>query len=364
MQPLVYRHEAGLKERVCVDGLGTAMRVLLTGHLGYLGVEMTSRLLQQGHDVVGLDVDFFSECDFHAPPDHIETLNVDVRDVTPRDVEGFDAVIHLAALSNDPLSDLNPRLTYDINLDASVRLAVASKAAGVGRFLFASSCSLYGSGGDSALDEDAAFNPVTPYGESKVRVEQQVSPTADDWFSPVYLRNATAFGVSRRLRADIVVNNLVAHAVTSGKVMLQSDGTPWRPLVHVLDICHAFEQVLVAPRAAIHNQAFNVGRNGENYRVRDIANLVAEVVPDCAVAFATGASPDIRDYRVDFNKIEAELPGYAPQWTLRRGIEQLYEAYKDGGMTSASFEGPAYFRLRTIERLIDRGVLDPELRRS
>ena len=338
------------------------MRVLVTGHLGYIGVEMTSFLCDLGHEVVGLDTDLFAECDFLAAPDPVPTLGIDLRDVTPADLLGFDAVIHLAALSNDPLADLNPRLTYDINRDASIRLAHAAKAAGVGRFIFSSSCSLYGKGGDQELDERAVFNPVTPYGESKVQVERAVSQLADDNFSPVYLRNATAYGVSRRLRADIVVNNLVGHAVTSGKVMMQSDGSPWRPLVHVLDIAHAFAQVLVAPRDVVHNQAFNVGRVGENYRVRDVANLVADVVPGCSVSFADGAAADIRDYRVDFSKIERELPGYRPQWTVRRGIEQLWAAYSDGGMTSALFEGPKYFRIRTVKHLIERGELDIELR--
>ena len=237
------------------------MRVLVTGHLGYIGVELVSVLLASGHEVVGLDTGLFNECDFVSPPDPIETLDIDLRDVKPDDVRGFDAVAHLGALSNDPLGDINPQLTYDINLHASVRLAEAAKAAGVGRFLFSSSCSLYGAGGDLELDEHAAFYPVTAYGESKVRVEQQVSTLADEGFSPVYLRNATAYGVSRRLRADIVVNNLVGHAVTTGKVLLQSDGTPWRPLVHIRDIIAAFEACLTAPVEAIHNEAFNVGQD-------------------------------------------------------------------------------------------------------
>lgn len=337
------------------------MRVLITGHLGYLGVEMTTRMLALGHDVVGLDTDYYAGCDFLAPPDDVPGLRVDLRDVEPAHLDGFDAVAHLAALSNDPLGDLNPNLTYDINLDASVRLARAAKAAGVPRFLFSSSCSLYGAGGDGLLDEEAAFNPVTPYGESKVRVEQALADLADETFSPVYLRNATAFGLSRRLRADIVVNNLVGHAVTTGKVLLQSDGTPWRPLVHVFDISHAFEQALVAPREAIHNQAFNVGMTSENYRIRDIADAVAEVVPDCEVSFAEGASSDARDYRVDFTKIADQLPGYAPEWTLRRGIEQLYGGYADA-MTPERFSGPTFYRLRTIEERLDRQELDADLR--
>ena len=338
------------------------MRILVTGHLGYVGVEMSSFLRDLGHEVVGLDTDLFAECDFLAAPDPVPTLGVDLRDVTPDDLVGFDAVIHLAALSNDPLGDLNPLLTYGINRDASIRLARAAKAAGVRRFIFSSSCSLYGKGGAQMLDEQAPFNPVTPYGESKVQVELAVSQLADDDFSPVYLRNATAYGLSRRLREDIVVNNLVGHAVTSGKVMMQSDGSPWRPLVHVLDIAHAFAQVLVAPRQLVHNQAFNVGRVGENYRIRDVANLVADIVPNCAVSFAADAAPDIRDYRVDFGKIERELPGYRPKWTVRQGIEQLWAAFANGGMTPDLFEGPKYFRLRTVKQLIDRGDLSLELR--
>jgi nucleoside-diphosphate-sugar epimerase len=340
------------------------MKVLVTGHLGYIGVEMVSVLRAAGHEVVGLDTGLFDECDFVSPPDDIETLSVDLRDVNPEHLAGFDAVAHLGALSNDPLGDLNSRLTYDINLDASIRLAEAAKAAGVGRYLFSSSCSLYGAGGDGFLDETADFHPVTPYGESKVLVEQAVCKLADGSFTPVYLRNATAYGVSRRLRADIVVNNLVGHAVTTGKVLLQSDGTPWRPLVHIRDIIAAFEACLTAPVKAIHNQAFNVGRdNSENYRIRQVAEMVRDVVPNCELAFAPGASADARDYRVDFTKINTSLPGFAPTWTLRAGIEELYAAYTSAHLTEADWKGPRYYRLPTVRGLQERGVLDNELRR-
>ncbi len=339
------------------------MKVLVTGHRGYIGVEMVPVLHAAGHEVVGLDTGYYDECDFRAPPDSVPELDIDLRDITSDPLRGFDAVIHLAALSNDPLSDLNPEITYEINQHASVTLARAAKQAGVRRFLFSSSCSLYGAGGDRPLDENAAFHPVTPYGESKVLVEQEVAQLADESFSPMYLRNATAYGVSRRLRADIVVNNLVGHAFTTGKVLLQSDGTPWRPLVHIRDIINAFLAGLTAPIDAIHNQAFNIGRNTENFRIREVANMVAEVVPNCEVAFAPGASPDTRNYRVDFQKAETRLTGYSPTWTLRRGIEELYKAYKDGDLTKDEFLGPRYYRLRTVKGLQDRGVLDTKLRR-
>lgn len=340
------------------------MKILVTGHRGYIGVEMVSVLRAAGHEVTGLDIGYYDECDFRSPPDDVPSLDVDLRDVTREHLSGFDAVMHMAALSNDPLGDVNKNITYDINLHASVRLAQAAKAAGVGRFLFSSSCSLYGAGGDGLLDENAAFHPVTPYGESKVRVEQELSKLADDSFSPVYLRNATAYGVSRRLRADIVVNNLVGHAITTGKVLLQSDGSPWRPLVHIRDIIQAFEAALTAPKNAIHDQAFNVGRTGENFQIRTVAQTVAEVVPNCELAFAPGASPDIRDYRVDFGKIERQLTGYKPTWTLRKGVEELYLAYRDAGLTKEEFLGPRYYRLKTIQGLISRGALDDELRRK
>ena len=338
------------------------MRVLVTGHRGYIGVELVPMLRKAGFDVVGLDTGFFDDSDFRAPPDDIPMLDVDLRDVTPDQLRGFGAVVHLGALSNDPLGDLNPNLTYDINLHASVNLAKAAKTAGVGRYVFASSCSLYGAGADGHLSETAAFNPVTPYGESKVRTELEVGPLADQSFAPVYLRNATAYGVSRRLRADIVVNNLVGHALTTGKVTMTSDGTPWRPLVHIGDISRGVIAALTAPADAVRNQAFNIGRTQENYRIRDVAEMVAQVVPSCEVSFAAGASPDTRNYRVDFSRAEKSLPGYTPQWTLRAGIEELYEAYKNHGMTKDEFLGPRYYRLKVIRGRIERGELDTNLR--
>ncbi len=339
------------------------MKVLVTGHLGYIGVEMVGVLRDAGHEVVGLDTGLFDGCDFLLQPDNVPELRVDLRDVTPEHLKGFDAVAHLGALSNDPLGDLNPQITYDINQHASVRLARAAKAAGVKRFLFSSSCSLYGAGATGYLDENAAFNPVTPYGESKIRVEQELASLADDTFSPTYLRNATAYGVSRRLRADIVVNNLVGHAYTTGKVLMQSDGTPWRPLVHIRDIMLAFQCVLAAPKDVIHNQAFNVGQTKENYQIRQVAQMVAEVVPNCELKFADGASADLRNYRVDFKKIETTLPGYSPKWTLRQGIEELYAAYQRLGLTKEDWTGARYYRLPTIKALLAKSQLDAQLRR-
>ncbi|HEY3303664.1 MAG TPA: NAD(P)-dependent oxidoreductase [Candidatus Binatia bacterium] len=341
------------------------MKVLVTGHTGYIGAVLVPMLLDGKHEVTGLDTDFFAGCDFNDGLAEVPALRKDLRNVTVADLKGFDAVIHLAALSNDPLSDLNPDCTYGINYRASVRLGELTKAAGVPRFIFSSSCSLYGlSAGDGLLDEGASFNPMTAYGESKVRVEQEVSPLADDGFSPTFLRNATAYGVSPRLRADLVVNNLVGYAYTTGEVLIASDGTPWRPLVHVEDIARAFIAVLEAPRERVHNQAFNVGRTRENYQIRDVAAMVEEIVPGCRVKYAEGGGPDLRCYRVNCDKIARTLPEFQPQWTVRRGIEQLYAAFRDHGLTVEEFADSRYIRIKHIRALLAAGRLDAMLRWS
>jgi nucleoside-diphosphate-sugar epimerase len=323
---------------------------------------MAPMLLAEGHDVVGLDTDFYEHCTFGIWKQDIHTIRKDLRDVTASDLEGFDAVIHLAALSNDPLSNLNPALTYEINHSASVRLAELAKSVGVGRFLFSSSCSNYGSAGDNLVNEDSALNPVTPYGESKVHVEQDLQKLADSNFSPTYLRSATAYGASPRLRFDIVLNNLVAWAFTSGRVLIKSDGTPWRPIVHIEDISRAFIAVLRAPREVVHNQAFNVGRTDQNYRVRDIAQIAKDTVPDCQIEYAKDAGPDLRCYRVDFSKIAQTLPDFKPQWDAKRGAKQLYEMYKKIGLKVEEFEGPRYKRVDHIKHLLSTGRLYPDLR--
>jgi nucleoside-diphosphate-sugar epimerase len=336
------------------------MKVLVTGHHGYIGSVMIDVLAAAGHDVTGVDTYLYEHCDFGSDLRRVPSIRKDIRDVEPADLRGFDAVIHLAALSNDPLGCLDESCTYDINHLGSVSLARAAKAAGVPRYLFASSCSLYGAAGDTMLDETADFNPITAYGRSKVLVEADVSKLADDSFSPTYLRNATAYGASPRLRADIVVNNLVGVAHTTGNVLIQSDGTPWRPLVHVRDISRAFLAVLEAPREAVHNEAFNVGSSRENYQIRDVASIVQDVVPGCTVKYLEGGGPDPRCYRVNCDKLSRHIPGFATEWTVRRGAEEMYEAVVRNGLTAEMFAG--YVRLNKIQSQMRDGRLDASLR--
>ncbi len=338
------------------------MKVLVTGHKGYIGTILVPMLLKEGHQVTGYDSDLFRNCSFGNGIANIPEIIKDIRDAELEDVKGFDAVMHLAGLSNDPLGNLNPQLTYKINHEASVRLAELCKKAGVKRFIFSSSCSNYGAGGDNMLTETSPFNPVTPYGESKVLVEKDVAQLADDNFSPTFLRNATAYGVSPRLRFDLVLNNLIAWAFTTGKVFIKSDGTPWRPIVHIADISRAFIAVMSAPLEKIHNEAFNVARNEDNYRIREIADIVAETVPNCKIEYASDASPDLRNYRVDASKIINTLPNFKPEWNVRKGAKELYETYKSIGLTLEEFEGIKYQRIAHIKHLISNNNITNDLR--
>ena len=345
------------------------MRVLVTGHKGYIGTIMVPMLQAGGFDVLGLDNDLFDGCIFGNRtisgdiPD-IPYVKKDVRDVKRSDLQGVDAVMHLCALSNDPLGYFNPDVTYEINYKASVKLAKIAKKAGVKRYLFSSSCSVYGDSGADMVNEESKPRPITPYAISKMRAEKDISRLADSRFSPTFLRSATAYGVSPMLRFDLVLNNMVAWACTTGIVLLKSDGAAWRPIVHIEDISRAFMTVLNAPRDLVHNQVFNVGITEENYRIRELAEIVKETVPNSHIEYAKDAEPDKRSYRVDFSRIAQTLPDFKPQWNARRGAKQLYEAYRKVGITLKEFEGPRYRRITHLENSVNTGRLDKSLRRK
>lgn len=338
------------------------MRILVTGHHGYIGSALVPMLTARGHDVVGLDSFLFAGCTLGPDVEPVETVVADIRDVTVDQLGGFDAVVHLAGLSNDPLGDIDADLTYDINHRGAVHVAEMAKQAGVERFVFASSCSLYGAHGDAPIRESADFLPVTPYGHSKVLAERDLTALADDTFSPVFLRNATAYGMSARLRGDLVVNNLVGYAITVGEVRMKSDGTPWRPLVHIEDISAAMVASLEAPRELVHTEAFNVGRTEENYRISEVAAIVADVVPNSSISFAEDAGPDKRNYRVDCDRIANRLPGFQPTWTVRAGVEQLHQAYLDHQLTLDDLTGPRLSRIAHVRAALEDGRLDASLR--
>lgn len=358
----VIQPDIGIVKGQCNLLKGIRMRVLVTGSNGYIGSVIMPLLVSAGHEVRGIDSDLYFACAYTTSTFEFPCTRKDIRDIELSDLNGFDAVIHLAALSNDPLGDLNPQLTLEINHLASVRLARFAKMAGVKRFIFSSSCSTYGASGNEMLSENASFNPVTSYGATKVMVERDVSALADESFTPSFLRNATAYGISPMMRFDLVLNNLVAWAYSSGAVYLKSDGSPWRPVVHVEDIARAFITILEAPVETVHNQAFNIGSNDENYQILDLARIVEKTVPGCRIEFAKDAGPDKRCYRVDFGKFRTLFPGFRPKWTVETGARQLYESYQETGIRLEEFEGPRFKRIDHIKWLLASGRLDETLR--
>ncbi len=338
-------------------------KIIVTGYQGYIGVHLVKLLSEAGYEVLGIDTNFFGkECEFFEPGIYIDELKKDIRQIEEKDIEGAYAICHLAGLSNDPVGALNPELTYDINYRASVKLAQIAKKVGIKRFIFSSSCSMYGiSGGENALDETALFNPITAYAKSKVFTENELLPLADEKFAVTFLRNATAYGVSPKLRLDLVVNNLVGWAVTTKQIRIMSDGTPWRPLIHAEDIARAFVAVIEAPVEKVTGVAFNTGRNEDNYQIKDIAKLVGEIVPGCEVIITGEYGNDSRSYKVDFSKIKAELPGFKPHYDLKKGIEQLFEFYQRYNLNKEKFEGRYFTRLKQLNYLLNQRIIDSNL---
>ena len=345
------------------------MRVAVTGHLGYIGAVMVPILQDHGHDVIGVDTDLYRRSTYGSFPAACPSIEKDVRDLEAADFQGIEAVVHLAALSNDVLGDINQQVTYEINHHASVRIAELAKAAGVNRFVFASSCSMYGASQEGStdgeipiLDESADFHPVTAYAQSKVYVERDVRKLADDGFSPTFMRNATAYGMSPRIRFDLVVNNLTAWAYTTGKVRMKSDGSPWRPLVHIEDISKAVCAVLASSRETVHNESYNIGSDTENYQIREVATIVRDIVPDCELTFADGAEPDLRNYRVTFEKYVSTFPDFPLDWTVRAGVQQIYDAYVSLGLSPDDYEGDRFKRIAQLKKLIAERKLDETMR--
>jgi nucleoside-diphosphate-sugar epimerase len=339
------------------------MKIVVTGHHGYIGSALVPVLVESGHDVVGIDTFYYEGCDLRPDRVEVRSIALDVRDVSPRHFEGVDAVVHLAALSNDPLGALTPELTQEINCEGTLRTARCAREAGVERFIFSSSCSMYGAASDGAVDEDAPQKPLTAYAESKVRAEEGLRELTADGFSPVLMRNATAYGVSARLRLDLVVNNLAAWAFTTGKVRILSDGTPWRPLVHVEDIARATLRFLEAPSDLVAGEAFNVGADRENYQVRALAELVERAVAGCEIEYAGAGEPDERSYRVDFGKLSRAFPDFELEWSVERGIAELVAAFRAIELDLDTFLGDRYIRLGRLQRLLEEGAVDDRLRR-
>jgi len=338
-------------------------KIIVTGCNGFIGPLLINLLLEKGYEVLGIDINYFDEsCNFYAPDyKNITVLKKDMRNIEAKDLEGAYAICHLAALSNDPMGELDEQLTFDINHLASVRIAKLAKEVGVKKFIYSSSCSSYGVAGDEAIDETAALNPVTAYAKSKVFSERDIMPLGDENFCVTFLRNATAYGISPKLRVDLVVNNLVGWAVTQKKIKIMSDGSPWRPLVHAQDIGRAFVAMVEADASIINKQAYNVGANSENYRVREVAALVKEVMPDCEVVITGEHGGDSRTYRVNFDKIYRDVPGFQPKWTLKEGIRDIYEKYSALGLSSNDFDSKKYIRLKQLLYLIDTHAVDSKL---